>query len=80
MYLGEEFILTPSPLFPYSSMVSSDTKQPKEIIAERLVDKTVPFRPSVYRLVHIMRAMEGETVAACIERIVLDAYSRTKHK
>lgn len=74
-----KFPLTPSPLFPYSRTVSREAKQPKEIIAEPLVDKTVPFRPSVYRLVHIMRAMEGETVAACMERIVLDAYSRSQN-
>ncbi len=54
--------------------MSSAPKQPKEIIPEQVVDKTVPFRPSVYQKVHIMRAMAGETVAECMERIVLSAY------
>lgn len=54
--------------------MSQAAKQPKEIIPEGLIDKTVPFRPSVYQKVHIMRAMAGETVAECMERIVLAAY------
>lgn len=56
--------------------MSKQTKQAKQIIPEYPVDKTVPFYPTTYRLLHVMRAANGEKLLDCVDRIVKDAYSR----